>query len=82
MEGIVCVGLWGVVFAMVMASVVWAYRWSHPKVNGHLPPGSLGFPLLGETMQFFAPNPTCDISPFVKERLKRYCTLLTAHHML
>jgi hypothetical protein len=51
-------------------------------VNGHLPPGSLGFPLLGETMQFFAPNPTCDISPFVKERLKRYCTLLTAHHML
>ncbi|TVU27985.1 hypothetical protein EJB05_19491, partial [Eragrostis curvula] len=72
MEGIVCVAVWAVTLAMVMASVLWAYRWNHPKVNGRLPPGSLGFPLLGETMQFFAPNPTCDISPFVKERLKRY----------
>ncbi|KAL6633792.1 hypothetical protein ACP70R_026463 [Stipagrostis hirtigluma subsp. patula] len=72
METLVCVALWAVTLAMVMASIMWAYRWSHPKANGRLPPGSLGFPLLGETLQFFAPNPTCDVSPFVKERINRY----------
>ena len=55
-----------------VALLRWAYRWSHPKSRGMLPPGSMGIPLLGETMQFFAPNPTCDVSPFVKERVRRY----------
>ncbi|PHU28274.1 Cytochrome 87A3 [Capsicum chinense] len=32
----------------------------------------MGWPLLGETIQFFAPNTTSDIAPFVKERVKRY----------
>lgn len=32
----------------------------------------MGWPLLGETIQFFAPNTTSDIAPFVKERMKRY----------
>ncbi|CAD6243028.1 unnamed protein product [Miscanthus lutarioriparius] len=72
MESLVCVAVWAVTLAVAMASILWAYRWSHPKANGQLPPGSLGFPLLGETLQFFAPNPTCDISPFVKKRLDRY----------
>ncbi|KAJ1280545.1 hypothetical protein BS78_04G241500 [Paspalum vaginatum] len=73
MESLVFAAAWAVTLAMgVMASILWAYRWSHPKANGQLPPGSLGFPLLGETLQFFAPNPTCDVSPFVKERLERY----------
>lgn len=67
-----CWAVWAVASAMVVASILWAYRWSHPKVNGRLPPGSLGLPLLGETMQFFAPNPTCDVSSFVKDRMNRY----------
>ncbi|KAL5207845.1 hypothetical protein ABZP36_032280 [Zizania latifolia] len=58
--------------AMVATSIMSVYRWNHPRVNGRLPPGSLGLPLIGETLQFFAPNPTCDISYFVKERLNRY----------
>lgn len=57
---------------LVVALLRWAYRWSHPKCRGRLPPGSMGVPLLGETMQFFAPNPSCDVSPFVKERVRRY----------
>ncbi|KAM0900796.1 hypothetical protein ACQ4PT_020412 [Festuca glaucescens] len=69
------IAVWSVASAIVVASVLWAYRWSHPKVNGRLPPGSLGLPLLGETMQFFAPNPTCDVSPFVKDRVNRYGTV-------
>ncbi|KAK6935336.1 Cytochrome P450 [Dillenia turbinata] len=48
------------------------YRWRNPKCNGKLPPGSMGLPLLGETLQFFAPNTSSDIPPFVKERMKRY----------
>ncbi|VAI48003.1 unnamed protein product [Triticum turgidum subsp. durum] len=60
---------------MAVAFILWTYRWSHPKANGRLPPGSLGLPLLGETMQFFAPNPTCDVSPFVKDRVNRYGTV-------
>ncbi|CAN6246597.1 unnamed protein product [Urochloa humidicola] len=74
MESLVCVvAVWAVTLAMVIAFTMWAYSWwSHPKANGRLPPGSLGLPLLGETLQFFAPNPTYDVSPFVKERLDRY----------
>ena len=79
MDSLVCVAVWAATLAMVMAFITWAYRWSHPKASGRLPPGSLGLPLLGETLQFFAPNPTCDVSPFVKERLNRYSI---SRHML
>nr|WIW39416.1 CYP87A2 [Digitalis lanata] len=50
----------------------WLYKWWNPSCNGVLPPGSMGWPLIGETLCFFAPNTSCDVSPFVKERMKRY----------
>ncbi|EYU29834.1 hypothetical protein ABFS82_05G099200 [Erythranthe guttata] len=50
----------------------WLYNWWNPKCNGVLPPGSMGWPILGETLSFFAPNTTLDISPFVKDRMQRY----------
>nr|XP_029148647.1 cytochrome P450 87A3-like isoform X1 [Arachis hypogaea] len=49
-----------------------AYRWKNPTCNGRLPPGSMGLPLVGETLQFFSPNTSDDISPFIKHRIKRY----------
>ncbi|GKA34967.1 cytochrome P450 87A3-like protein isoform X2 [Tanacetum coccineum] len=58
--------------AVVVSITHWLYRWWNPKCNGNLPPGSMGWPLLGETIQFFAPNTTWDTPPFVKERMKRY----------
>lgn len=66
--------MWGVALtAMVVVGIThWLYRWWNPKCNGNLPPGSMGWPLLGETLHFFAPNPTWDTPPFVKERIKRY----------
>ncbi|CAI9117623.1 OLC1v1019039C2 [Oldenlandia corymbosa var. corymbosa] len=48
------------------------HKWRNPKCNGLLPPGSMGWPLLGETLQFFSPTSTFDINPFVKDRMKRY----------
>ncbi|KAL5551795.1 hypothetical protein UlMin_001971 [Ulmus minor] len=62
-----CVG------ALVIISLThWIYRWRNPKCNGKLPPGSMGFPLLGETLHFFSPNTSSDIPPFIKQRMKRY----------
>ncbi|KAJ4951779.1 hypothetical protein NE237_028611 [Protea cynaroides] len=47
--------------------------WMNPKCNnGKLPPGSMGLPLLGETLQFFSPNTSSEISPFIKERMQKY----------
>ena len=58
--------------AIVVLSIIhWFYRWWNPKCNGNLPPGSMGWPLLGETLQFFTPSTTFDVSPFVKKRMER-----------
>ncbi|KAF9616902.1 hypothetical protein IFM89_032864 [Coptis chinensis] len=32
----------------------------------------MGLPLIGESLQFFAPNTSSDIPPFIRERMKRY----------
>ncbi|XP_059664075.1 cytochrome P450 87A3-like [Cornus florida] len=59
--------------ALVIISITqWVYRWRNPLCNGKLPPGSMGLPLLGETLQFFAPNTSSDIPPFIKKRMERY----------
>ncbi|KAK8706257.1 hypothetical protein V6N13_049830 [Hibiscus sabdariffa] len=46
--------------------------WRNPKCKGTLPPGSMGLPLIGETLSFFATSKSIDIHPFVNDRLKRY----------
>ncbi|KAI9174330.1 hypothetical protein LWI28_015744 [Acer negundo] len=59
--------------ALVIISIThWIYRWRNPRCNGKLPPGSMGLPLLGESIQFFAPNTSSEIPPFVKKRMERY----------
>ena len=61
---------------VVVSFTHWLYRWRNPKCNGKLPPGSMGFPLLGETLQFFAPNTSSDIPPFVRNRMDRFVVFL------
>ncbi|KAF7086671.1 hypothetical protein CFC21_089947 [Triticum aestivum] len=54
-------------------------RWnsSSPyKVAGaaaaRLPPGSRGFPVIGDTLEFFSQSPSLELVPFFKRRLERY----------
>ncbi|RZC49366.1 hypothetical protein C5167_017795 [Papaver somniferum] len=50
----------------------WVYRWRNPGCNGKLPPGSMGFPIIGETHRFFTRTTSSDVPPFMKERMERY----------
>ncbi|KAL3537909.1 hypothetical protein ACH5RR_001275 [Cinchona calisaya] len=52
----------------------WVYRWRNPKCNGVLPPGSMGFPIIGETLQFFSVHPLEGVPPFISKRVSRYGT--------
>ncbi|CAH2064744.1 unnamed protein product, partial [Thlaspi arvense] len=64
-------GLW--VIALVVVTIShWWYRWSNPKSKGKLPPGSMGFPIIGETFQFFKPYGFYEIFPFLKKKMLRY----------
>ena len=49
----------------------WVNKWRNPKCNGILPPGSMGFPLIGETIQLLIPSRSLDLHPFVKKRVQR-----------
>ncbi|KAH7862599.1 hypothetical protein Vadar_006985 [Vaccinium darrowii] len=61
------------ILALVVVWIThWVYRWRNPKCNGQLPPGSMGLPLVGETIQFFTPTTSSDIPPFFKKRIDRY----------
>jgi len=60
-----------VVSAVILCITHWIYKWRNPKCNGKLPPGSMGFPLLGETIQFFAPYRANNISPFITKKMER-----------
>ncbi|KAI3898237.1 hypothetical protein MKX03_029608 [Papaver bracteatum] len=62
-----------VISLVIFSFIHYVYRWRNPKCNGgKLPPGSMGLPLIGETIQFFIPNNSLDTPMFFKKRLSRY----------
>ncbi|KAJ4821908.1 hypothetical protein Tsubulata_032196 [Turnera subulata] len=48
------------------------YKWRTPKSNGIPPPGSMGLPLIGETLELLIPSYSMDIHPFIKKRITRF----------
>ncbi|XP_021850396.2 cytochrome P450 87A3 [Spinacia oleracea] len=66
--------------AIIIGITHWLYRMvngnGNPTTyNGKLPLGSMGWPLLGETRQYFTPYTSFDVPPFVKQRIIRYGTI-------
>ncbi|RZC57178.1 hypothetical protein C5167_004485 [Papaver somniferum] len=71
------VNIWSVVLLLIALGTIsfthYSYRWRNPKCkNGKLPPGSMGLPLIGETIQFLIPSYSLDTPPFIKKRVARY----------
>ncbi|GAB4834366.1 hypothetical protein Ancab_032620 [Ancistrocladus abbreviatus] len=68
--------MWDIKLLVVGLLVVlishWVYTWRNPKSSGKLPPGSMGLPFIGETIQYFTPNSVFGVPPFVTRRVARY----------
>ncbi|KAL3502432.1 hypothetical protein ACH5RR_036881 [Cinchona calisaya] len=65
----------GVLIAAVLVVITaqWLRKWMNPRCkNGVLPPGSMGLPLIGETLQLLIPSRSLDLHPFIKKRLSKY----------
>ncbi|KAJ4836042.1 hypothetical protein Tsubulata_023466 [Turnera subulata] len=67
--------IWTIGLSAIALVVVYCthlvFKWKNPNVNG-LPPGSLGLPLIGETLQFIIPSRSLDLHPFFKNRMQKY----------
>ncbi|XP_041014456.1 cucurbitadienol 11-hydroxylase-like isoform X2 [Juglans microcarpa x Juglans regia] len=46
-----------------------------PKGNGVLPPGSMGLPFIGESLELLVRSYSLDLHPFIKKRVQRYGTI-------
>ncbi|KAI4307894.1 hypothetical protein L6164_031021 [Bauhinia variegata] len=46
--------------------------WRSSRDFGVLPPGSMGLPFIGETLQMVIPSYSLDLHPFIKKRIQRY----------
>ncbi|VVB01076.1 unnamed protein product [Arabis nemorensis] len=65
--------LWTLIVSLIVLKLChWIYQWSNPKCNGKLPPGSMGFPIIGETFEYMKPHDAIQFSTFLKERTLRH----------
>ncbi|KAG8654511.1 hypothetical protein MANES_05G134000v8 [Manihot esculenta] len=61
-----------IISLIIIIATHWIYRWRNPKCNGKLPPGSMGIPFIGETIQFLIPSKSLDVPNFIKKRMNKY----------
>lgn len=62
-------------FLVLFLALRLSLRWRHP----HLPAGSLGLPLLGETLHLISAYKTDNPEPFVDARVRRHGRVFTTH---
>ncbi|KAK9079013.1 hypothetical protein SSX86_000682 [Deinandra increscens subsp. villosa] len=55
-----------------LLTVICFFYWKKPATNHNLPPGSFGWPLLGETLAYVRSRRDGTPEKFVRERIKRY----------
>ncbi|PSS30727.1 Cytochrome P450 87A3 like [Actinidia chinensis var. chinensis] len=68
----------GAVAVLTIFIIHWIYKWRNPRGSsngGVLPPGSMGWPLIGETLHLLIPSKSLDLHPFIKKRIQRYGSL-------
>ncbi|XP_016479823.1 cytochrome P450 724B1 [Nicotiana tabacum] len=70
------IGLVGFVFGIVL-NHFWPL-FSNIKL-GHVPKGTFGWPLLGETLSFLKPHPSNSIGNFLQEHCSRYGKVFKSH---
>ncbi|XP_050210353.1 cucurbitadienol 11-hydroxylase-like [Mercurialis annua] len=51
---------------------IWINKWRNPNCKGVLPPGSMGLPFIGETLELIKPSYSLGTHPFIKKRIQRY----------
>ncbi|KFK41010.1 hypothetical protein AALP_AA2G073600 [Arabis alpina] len=65
--------LWTLIVSLIVLKLChWIYQWNNPKCNGKLPPGSMGFPIIGETFELMKPHDALQFSTFLKKRILRH----------
>ncbi|KAL1332805.1 hypothetical protein HN51_061578 [Arachis hypogaea] len=70
--------MWILGLSIVAVLVIYVFHWiiilTDPKFRNRssLPPGSMGFPFIGETLQFLIPSYSLDIHPFITKRIQRF----------
>nr|WCF76101.1 cytochrome P450-dependent monooxygenase [synthetic construct] len=68
--------MWTVVLGLATLFVAyyihWINKWRDSKFNGVLPPGTMGLPLIGETIQLSRPSDSLDVHPFIQKKVERY----------
>ncbi|KAJ0010739.1 hypothetical protein Pint_34159 [Pistacia integerrima] len=68
--------LWSIALCVIALVIIclthFILKWRNPKCNEVLPPGSMGLPFIGETIQLIIPSHSLDVAQFIKERVQRH----------